>query len=338
MKNIYVVVPNWNGIEHLPACLDSLLAQSSQAKIVVVDNGSGDGSLGLLQTKYPGINVLVLPKNRGFAGGVNHGIRYAIGQSAEYIALFNNDAVADKDWLEQLVAFLDNHSGVGVVTGKLLSAHGTTFDSTGDLYTNWGLPFPRGRGESVSRKYDSKAEIFAATGGASLYRVSMLQEIGLFDEDFFAYYEDVDLSFRAQLAGWKVRYEPKALATHRTGSTSSRIKGFTTYQTMKNLPWLVIKNVPRPYLWHVAWRLRLAHASFFFSAVARGQGWAALKGLVMSWWLTPKKILERRRIQRARKVSPDYIWSIMTHDLPPNATKLRSLRTKWWHLTGKAKS
>ncbi len=126
----------------------------------------------------------------------------------DYIGLFNNDAVADKDWLKNLTQVLDENSDTGIVTCKLVDANNQHLDSTGDIYTVWGLPFPRGRGEPVSTKYDDKTDIFAASGGASLYRTKMLEEIGLFDEDFFAYYEDVDLSFRAQLAGWKVKYAP----------------------------------------------------------------------------------------------------------------------------------
>src|SRR6201999_312952 len=98
-------------------------------------------------------------------------------------------------------------------------------------------------------KYDKQTAVFVASGGASLYRIKMLQEIGLFDEDFFAYYEDVDLSFRAQLAGWKVAYAPRAVAYHQIGATSGHIKGFTTYQTIKNLPLLFYKNVPRKFYW-----------------------------------------------------------------------------------------
>src|SRR4051812_27073347 len=107
---------------------------------------------------------------------------------ADYAAPFNNDAVADEKWLENLVGYLDSHKSAGIACCKLLSADGKTIDSTGDYYTVWGLPYPRGRGESEIDKYDSDTDIFGASGGASLYRVSMLKEVGLFDEDFFAYY------------------------------------------------------------------------------------------------------------------------------------------------------
>lgn len=329
-----VVVPNWDGIDSLAACLDSLLVQSAPTEVIVVENGSTDGSQQFLAEKYPGVTVLLQGKNLGFAGGVNVGIEYALAQGYTAVALFNNDAVADKDWLEQLQKGLEDQA-VGITTCTFMSADGKHLDSTGDLFTNWGLPYPRGRDEISTKQYDRQTEIFGASGGASLYRVSMLKEIGLFDEDFFAYYEDVDLSFRAQLAGWKVKYIPESIAYHDTGSTSRKIKGFTTYQTMKNQPLVVFKNVPRRLMWRVLWRFTIAHTLFFIRAVQRGQGWIAFKGDAEGTRLLFKNFGTRRKIQQNRKVSDDYIWSIMTHDLPPNAHALRSLRARWWRLIGR---
>lgn len=330
-----VVVPNWNGIEDLPECLDSLLKQSLKPHIIVVDNGSSDGSVELIEEKYPDIELIRHDKNYGYSGGVNPGLRRAIEMKVKYAAPFNNDAVADKDWLKELVGFLDQHQDAGIAACKLLSEGGHRIDSTGDYYTNWGLPYPRGRGENASDKYDKETDIFGASGGASLFRVSMLEEIGLFDEDFFAYYEDVDLSFRAQLAGFKVAYVPEAIVYHKISATSSRIKGFATYQTLKNLPMLMYKNVPDKYLYRVAWRFWLAHILFFGRAITRGHGWYALKGLFKSLLLSRKTHRKRRQIQASKKATDEYIWSIIVHDLPPNAFALRGLRAKWWSLRGK---
>lgn len=299
------------------------------SQIIVVENGSTDGSLEFINTHYPGVDLVVNKKNLGFAGGVNSGIRYAIDDNCDFVALFNNDAIADKDWLRYLVEATEKDGKVGVVTCKFMDIDGKHLDSTGDQYTNWGLPYPRGRGEPVNDSYDDQIDIFAASGGASLYKVKMFKDIGLFDEDFFAYYEDVDLSFRAQLAGWKIRYCPKAIAYHQIGATSSKISGFTTYQTMKNLPWLMWKNVPATYLLKVLPRFKIAYFSFYASAWRRHQGWSATKGVLLSVTLAPKKIWQRHQIQNTKKVSDSYIWGIMTHDLPPNALKLRSLRAKW---------
>lgn len=332
---IIVVVPNWNGKDSLKGCLDSLLAQSLEAHIIVVDNGSSDGSVDFIKEYYPDVELIEHQKNYGYAGGVNPGFKRAQALGAVYVAPFNNDAVADKDWLRFLVEHLEASPDVGIAACKLLSGDHSYLDSTGDYYTTWGLPYPRGRLETDITKYDSRTEIFAASGGASLYRVAMLDEIGLLDEDFFAYYEDVDLSFRAQLAGWKVAYVPQAIVYHQIGATSGKMKGFTTYQTMKNLPWLLWKNVPLPLLPMMWPRFALAHAAFFLSALRRGHVWPASKGVLVAFWLFPKKLMQRSSIQKHRKVPVSYIRSILTHDLPPNAHKLRTLRAKWQKLTGK---
>jgi GT2 family glycosyltransferase len=223
MTKIAVVIPNWNGKDKIAKCLDSLSAQSMVSQIIVVENGSTDGSLEFINTHYPGVDLVVNKKNLGFAGGVNSGIRYAIDDNCDFVALFNNDAIADKDWLRYLVEATEKDGKVGVVTCKFMDIDGKHLDSTGDQYTNWGLPYPRGRGEPVNDSYDDQIDIFAASGGASLYKVKMFKDIGLFDEDFFAYYEDVDLSFRAQLAGWKIRYCPKAIAYHQIGPPAVKL-------------------------------------------------------------------------------------------------------------------
>jgi GT2 family glycosyltransferase len=315
----------------------SLKNQSMEASIIVVDNASSDGSIRHIEKKYPEVSLIKLRKNRGFAGGVNAGIKHAIEQGSEYIALLNNDAVADKNWIKNLVEFLESHPEVGIATSKITDADQKFFDSTGDIYTIWGLPYPRGRGEDAkANKYDETEPVFGASGGASLYRVEMLKQIGLFDEDFFAYYEDVDLSFRAQLAGWQVFYIHNAVAYHHIGATSSKIKGFATYHTLKNLPLLLWKNVPwrlMPKIWP---RLVITWGTILASALSRGQLIAVTKGIFMGTLLWPIKLFERRKIQKHRKVPVNYIDSIIIHDLPPNARKLRAIRSRWWRLTGRA--
>lgn len=334
-NQLSIVVPNWNGKSRLGKCLDSLLAQSLKAHIIVVENGSSDGSLEFLGENYPSVEVLPQKKNLGFAGGVNVGIRQAIKRGDKYVALFNNDATADKNWLKFLAASLDRKNSLGIATCKLKSNKGT-LDSTGDIYTVWGLPYPRGRKEQDSGQYDNEGLVFGASGGASLYRVDMLKQIGLFDEDFFAYYEDVDLSFRAQLAGWKITYQPAAIAYHQIGATSSTIKGFATYHTIKNLPWLLMKNVPfGKLLFMVLPRFTFAYWSFVASAILRGQLLLTLKGLIVCCLLIPKKLFERHLIQRKRSVTNDYIFGMMTQDLPPNARRLRAVRDVWWRLIGR---
>ncbi len=332
---VAIVVPNWNGKEYISTCLHSLESQSIRADIIIVDNGSVDGSVDLIAKDFPEVFLIKNDKNYGFSGGVNRGIQKATDMGAEYVALFNNDAIADKRWLEELVSCLQKNPKTAIVTCKFLDNEGDKFDSTGDIYTTWGLSYPRGRGEPVSNVYDKHNLVFGASGGASLYRTSLFKEIGLFDQEFFAYFEDVDISFRAQLAGWKVRYVPTAVAYHQISATTGKIRGFGTYHTLKNLPLLLWKNVPARLLPTIMPRFLLAYTMFLFSALIKGRGWFAFKGLVMSLWWLPKKLVQRHKIQSSRKVDAKYIASVITWDLPPNAYKLRSLRAKWRKLIGK---
>lgn len=327
-QKVYVVIPNWNGADRIRACLDSLRRQTEPHNVIVVDNGSEDDSVEIIEKNYPNVVLMKHKKNKGFAGGVNAGIKYATAQQAKYVALLNNDAVADKDWLKNLVDFLDTNPKAGIATSKIGDDKKNHLDSTGDLYTIWGLPYPRGRGEDYSTKYDNDTWVFAASGGASLYRIKMLEEIGLFDNDFFAYYEDVDISFRAQLAGWKVGYVSKALVYHEIGATSGPLKGFTTYQTLKNLPMLFWKNVPARLFIKVLPRFTVVYFSIYASAIARGQFWPATKGFLVSLVLLPKKLGQRYKIQASKTVTIAYIDSMIIQDLPPNARKLRKLFRK----------
>jgi len=329
MNRAAIVVLNWNGIDDTLLCLDSLLSQTySQLHVVVVDNGSTNNSRDLLK-KYQKrhdkrVDVIYNPTNFGFTGGVNTGIEWALNEDFEYVALFNNDAVADKNWLKNLVEAI-NGNKVGISTGLLLHEGGKTIDSTGDWYTKWGLPFPRNRSDKVSIAPQSGL-VFSASGGASLYKTKMLRDIGFFDDDFFAYYEDVDISFRAQLAGWKVAYTPKAIAYHKQGATSKKMPGMAVYQTFKNLPLLFIKNVPRGLLFSTGIRFYFAYTLMFFNAIAKGNGKSAIKGVWKGFVLSFKKLDERRVIQKNKCVTAEYIKSMLWNDLPPDQTGIRKLR------------
>jgi GT2 family glycosyltransferase len=253
--------------------------------------------------------------------------------------------VADKDWLKHLVAFLENNPKYGAAACCILHSDGKTIDSTADQYTIWGIPFPRGRDEPATDRYNEDRDIFGASGGASLYRVAMLKEIGVFDQDFFAYYEDIDLSFRAQLAGWKVAFVPESFVYHAQGKTAARLgkakvgdrgaNPFTTKQYMKNLPFVIVKDLPIGILRRVLPRFLLAYTIFFIKALASKRAGSALKGVLIFWLKFPKKLIERRHIQKRRKVSNEYLWSIFVHDLPPNAHKLRTLRSRWHQFIGR---
>ncbi len=348
-KAVFVIIPTFNGAEDLERSIDSVLAQSfKDFDLVIVDNGSTDDSRTIIEryeAKDKRVRKIYRDKNYGYTGGVNPGFDLAIKEDAAYAAPFNNDAWADKDWLKRLVDFLEHNPAYGIATCTILHGDGKTIDSTADQYTIWGIPYPRGRDEPATSRYDSDTEIFGASGGASLYRVDMLKEIGTFDQDFFAYYEDIDLSFRAQLAGYKVAFVPASVVYHEQGKTAARIAGraatdrsaspFTTKQFMKNLPFILVKDIPAGLLWRIWPRFILVYTIFFLKAFTDGRGMGALKGLLTFWRKLPEKIRQRRQIQKQRHVSNDYIWNLLVHDLPPNAHKLRKLRKLWWRVTGR---
>ena len=325
-----VIVLNWNGADDALECIDSLILQTADASIIIVDNDSSDDSVEQFksyQKEHADESIFLLEnsQNLGFAGGINSGIRYAFEKDFEFIGVLNPDAVADSQWLENLLEEFKNPK-VGVATGLMLRRDGKTVDSSGDFYTTWGLPGPRNRDEPSSNALTEPGEVFGATGGGALYRAEMLREIGLFDEDFFMYYEDVDLSFRAQLAGWKVRYTPKAIAYHKVGASSAKVPGLAVYNTFKNLPQVFIKNVPGRLFWSIGLRFFLTYWLIFASAIRHGNGLPALKGIFASIAKKPAAYRKRWNIQRSRKVSVDYIKNII-HDGPlPNQTGLLKFR------------
>lgn len=332
MNRVAVVVVNYKGIEDTKNCLASLRKQTFKDFVIVgVENGSNDGSaeeFKKLQKEYGNkLVTLYNDENLGFDGGVNTGIRWAMERNLEYVILCNNDAIVDKNWVKSLVETADNKPTYGIVTGLLLLKDGKTIDSTGDWYSIWGLPFPRNRHDKTEQAPHGE-DVFGATGGGSLFRMKMLQEIGIFDEGFFAYYEDIDMSFRAQLAGWKVYYEPQAIAYHQQGATADRMPGhFAVYQTFKNLPLVFTKNVPRGLLFLIGVRFWFAYIMMLGHAIKERRGGAALKGWLKSIILFWASALPARRfIQKNKKVSNDYIRSIIWHDLPPDQTGLRKLR------------
>ncbi|MEO6109536.1 MAG: glycosyltransferase family 2 protein [Candidatus Saccharimonadales bacterium] len=334
MTSVLIVVLNWNGINDTEKCLDSLFNQTYQNfKILVIDNGSIDGSQDKLQeiaNKHEDLVVIYNKKNKGFAGGVNTGIAYAINNRFDNVALINNDAIADKEWLSELTKETRKAS---IVTGLLLNSKGDKIDSTGEYYSVWGTSFARSRGRSAMSVEPSDF-VFGATGGASLYKTSLFKEIGLFDESFFAYFEDADISFRAQLADHKVYFTNRAIAYHQQGATSKKIPGFTVYQTFKNIPLLFIKNVPAGLFLPIGFRLLVLYILFFGNAVKNGTGFSALKGWLASigyFWI--RSLWLRIGIQSKRKVPTSYINSIILHDLAPDQTGMRKFRK---FFTGKA--
>lgn len=310
--NIAVVVPNWNGKEFLGDCLRSLSKQTVGSEVIVVDNGSTDGSATYINKHFPEVTLLQLDKNYGFAGGVNRGIELAMDQGCDFVALLNNDAKADKDWLKELLAGFESQPKVGIVTGKLLKMDGKTIDSTGEFCRNNGMPHPRGRDEKDNGQFDTPEFVFGASGGASMYRIAMLKQIGLFDEDFFAYFEDVDISFRAQLAGWKVWYQPTARAFHHIGKTSGQLSGFTRYHGTKNFILLYNKNMPKGVFWRNKLRFFARLALSSLGSFRSGGVAAYWRGLFRALLLMPSTLRKRRRIQKGVMVDTHYIREFLS--------------------------
>lgn len=320
--SVFIVIPNWNGKDLLADCLGSLESQTLKADICVVDNGSSDGSVQFLKKHYPKIKLIKLDKNYGFTGGVNAGIKYALDNNYEFIALFNNDATADKNWLKFLVEAMKKDDSGGIATGKFLLADKKHIDSTGDIYTTWGISFPRGRGEIDRGQYNEAGYVFGATGGASLYRAKMLKEIGLFDEVFFAYFEDIDISFRAQLAGWKVYYQPLAVSYHKLGATSGRLGSFSRYHSVKNFILIYTKNMPAKLYWKYLPLFWVQLVRMKLGAIRDHQLGVYIKSVLKALSLLPNALGQRRSIQRRRTVKPSYIDKIIHHGRPPKPIKL----------------
>ncbi|MBC4016122.1 glycosyltransferase family 2 protein [Siccirubricoccus deserti] len=243
-----IVIPNWNGAHLLPACLDSLRRQSFRDfAVIVVDNGSTDGSLELLRSGYPEVHVVALPRNIGFAGGVNAGIRLCAG---EYVALLNNDTEAAPDWLEAAVTELDRLPEISYAASKLLDFHDRrVLDSIADGFALYGVPFKIGDREIDAGHYAAPFEILSACAAASFYRRALFEDIGLFDEDFFAYVEDIDIALRAVLAGHRGISIPAARVYHLgTASTGGAPSGFTIRLSARNVWWVMLKATPGPLL------------------------------------------------------------------------------------------
>jgi GT2 family glycosyltransferase len=317
-QDVAIIIPNWNGGDMLTRAVGSAVKQVGQEHVIVVDNGSVDASMGVMAGKYPHVQTVLHDENKGFAGGVNAGIRVALAKQYDYVLLLNNDAALLGDWVANAIAQLNtdrNATKPGIITGKILHPDGT-FDTAGDLYSNWLAPYPRGRGETDQGQYDTPQPVAAACAGASLYSCQMFKEIGLFDERFFAYYEDVDISLRAWRAGWKVSYNPSLKTIHDRGVTSGKIKGFTTYHTFKNMPLVWIKSMPPTILVLGIPRFMFLYSMMGLNHILKGNGVSVLKGYLMSIALTPAAFASRFRSKKAVGGN-DAIRHLITKGIPP---------------------
>lgn len=321
---VSVVIVNWNGRHLLSECLDSVLDRPvTGLEIILVDNGSRDGSAEYVRDRYPGVRVISLPENRGFAGGNNTGIKAASGK---YIALLNNDTRVDRDWLKNLLTEAESSPRrVGMWASKILShAKPDTFDNVGLLLYPDGLARGKGRMEVDRGQYDTGGEALFPSGCAGLYRRDMLDEIGLFDEDFFAYADDVDLGLRGRLAGWGCRYVPSARVYHKYSSSSSSYSPFKAFLVERNRIWVLLKYYPlemiliSPVMTGIRLLVHLYGALTGKGASGRfteqGSLWQAVTVLAKAWYAAleamPKIRSQRRAFFRLKRIGRSELYRL----------------------------
>jgi GT2 family glycosyltransferase len=306
-----VIVPTLNGAHLLPDCLDSLTGQSySRVEVIVADGASSDDSEAVVREQFPAVRWLALPENRGFTGNVNAGLRAARG---EILALLNNDAEADPTWLEELVRGFAADPRVGVCASKiLLHDRRTVLNAAGDVYYRDGTPGNRGVWQEDRGQFDRPEYVFGASGAAVAYRRSMLADVGLFDEHLFMYCEDVDLSFRAQLRGYRCLYVPTARVYHRLSATGGG--PLASYYCGRNFIYVLLKNVPASLLRRYGLRMLGAQLRIASEALRHGRGAAArarLRGQLAALRELPAILRRRRAVQSRRRVSDAYIASLL---------------------------
>ena len=293
---ISVVVTNYNGRRYLPDCLSSLALQTYQDfETIVVDNASTDGSVEFVEENYPEVRIVRNRGNLGFAGGTNAGIRAARG---EYILTLNNDTKADPCFVEHLRSAMDADPAAGMCAAKMLFPDGS-INSTGICISRSGAAWDRGMYEPDRGQYDRPDEVFSPCAGAALYRREMLNEVGLFDEDFFCYMEDVDLAFRARLAGGTCRYVPEAKVYHHHGGTAGVGTDFAVYYGNRNVVWYVVKNFPS---WLLVTSLPWLHGrnrAVVPYYAARGLGRAIVRSKVDAVRGIPGMLRKRSTIRRS---------------------------------------
>jgi len=297
---VSVVIVTWNGRQYLDACLGAVAAQDGvSVETILVDNASADDTVAYVRERFPWVRVVALPENRGFAGGNNAGVREARGR---FIALLNNDAVPERGWLQALVGGLDERSGVVLVTSQIVYMHDPgLIDSAGDGLLRSGGAFKRHHGASIEMALES-AEVFGVCGAACLMPRRVFEELGGFDEDFFVSHEDVDLSYRARLLGYRCRYVADAVVRHHGSVTIGRISGFAIFHGQRNLEWLYIKNTPLTLL------IATLPSHLIYTAAAgvhfarKGAFAAFMRAKLAALTGLPGALRKRGHIQRTRRV------------------------------------
>lgn len=313
MNKITVIIPNWNGEQYLKTCFDSLRKQIfKHFEVVLIDNGSNDNSVEFTQRNYPEIKIIQLTKNTGFAPAINIGIK---SSKTNLIALLNNDTEVDPEWLSELYKATEKYKDAGSFASKMLDFKNRDIvDSCGDAMTWSGRPYKIGELQKDGERFSSFRFVFGACAGAAVYKASLFNKIGGFDGDFKLYLEDVDIDFRAQLAGFKCVFVPKAVVYHIGSATSGKKSAFAFKMMIKNHFHLIHKNFPISML--ITKLPKIFYSEFRFFGVALRDGfvkeyfWAIGKSLLEY----PKMLHKRKYIQGHRKVSLDYLNSIIDKD------------------------
>ena len=309
---VSIVIPNWNGRHLLKTCLDSLASQThADIEIIVVDNASSDGSQVFISDQYPQVNLIELEHNRGFTGACNLGMEAARG---EYIALLNNDTEVDSRWTIEIVDAFCRHPEVGIVASKmLLFDRRDHFHTAGDFFSIDGSAGNRGAWQTDVGQFEREEFVFGACGGSAVYRRTMLDEIGMLDDDFFFLLEDMDLSWRAQLAGYKVLYVPTAVVYHHLSATGGGVTA--SYHDGRNGIWLLAKNMPgglmRKYAWPIVTR-QLSLAMKALMAWRGAEARARLRGMIAGLAGLGSALKKRRVIQATKIVGDAYLDEILT--------------------------
>ena len=322
IPQVSIVIVTWNGRTYLDACLTAVAAQEGvDAETILVDNASSDGTVAYVRERFPWVRIVALDENRGFAGGNNAGVREARGR---LVALLNNDTVADPGWLRALCRGIDEEARFALAASKIVYMHdAAVIDSAGDGLLRWGGAFKRHHGAPAGAAVES-GEVFGVCGAACLMPKAVFEELDGFDDDFFASHEDVDLSYRARLRGYRCRFVADAVVRHHGSATLGTISRFAVFHGQRNLEWVFLKNTPGALLLrtlpgHLLYNTAAA-AHFarrgMFGTFVRAKC-AALAGL-------PAVMRKRAAVQRASTVAPRAIEQQL--DRGWLATKMREKR------------
>lgn len=300
--NVSVIVVTWNGLHVLKECVAALAQQTLAHELIVVDNGSQDGTRAWLSEHAPQARMIALPQNLGFAGGNNAGLRAATG---DCLVLLNNDTIAPPEFLEHIVAPLADDRRIGAVAGVLTFAHQPqTIASAGIVVSRDGLHRDLWAFQPVSSLPAAAIEIFGASGGAVCYRRSALDAVGLFDESYFNYLEDADLAWRLRLGGWRCVLAPAARVRHIYSATSVQGSPFKQRLLARNRLRVILRCLPLKLLRKHWWPIVRYDLLALGYGVVRLQP-AVIAGRLQALRQIPALLLERRVVQKRRKVGSD---------------------------------